>query len=75
MLATLEPRRAPDALLFPTDETPADDPIPLPYHLSSHILLWHTLKQAGDARCGRVTWAARLPELHATIQRTFTSEL
>jgi meiotically up-regulated gene 157 (Mug157) protein len=31
--------------LFPTDETPADDPVHLPYHLSSHILLWRTLKK------------------------------
>ncbi len=31
------------AALYPTSETPADDPIALPYHLSSHILLWHTL--------------------------------
>lgn len=31
--------------LFPTDETPADDPITYPYHLSSHILLWHTTNQ------------------------------
>ena len=32
-------------VLLKTDETPADDPIALPYHLSSHILLWHTLQQ------------------------------
>lgn len=30
-------------VLFPTDETPADDPIALPYHLSSHILFWRVL--------------------------------
>ncbi|MBK8025833.1 MAG: glycoside hydrolase family 125 protein [Chloroflexi bacterium] len=36
-------RRADFAALFPTDETPADDPIALPYHLSSHILFWKTL--------------------------------
>lgn len=29
--------------LFPTDETPADDEIPLHFHFSSHILLWYTL--------------------------------
>jgi hypothetical protein len=32
-----------DALLLPTDETPADDPIHYPYHLSSHLLLWRVL--------------------------------
>ena len=31
--------------LYPTDETPADDEIPLHYHFSTHILLWHTLKK------------------------------
>ncbi len=31
--------------LFPTDETPADDPVAMPYHLSSHILLWHTFRK------------------------------
>jgi hypothetical protein len=38
-------RKAPHAWLIPTDETPADDPLVLPYHLSSHILMWHTLRQ------------------------------
>ena len=32
-------------VLIKTDETPADDDIPLPYHFSTHILLWHALKQ------------------------------
>lgn len=36
-------RRAAHAALFPTDETPADDPIAMPYHLSSHILFWVAL--------------------------------
>ena len=31
--------------LYSTDETPADDDIPLHYHFSSHILLWYTLRQ------------------------------
>jgi hypothetical protein len=43
VLDALLARKAPDAWLFPTDETPADDPIPNPYHLSSHILLWRML--------------------------------
>ncbi|MDR5684259.1 MAG: glycoside hydrolase family 125 protein [Armatimonadota bacterium] len=29
--------------LFPTSETPADDPLSLPYHFSSHVLAWRTL--------------------------------
>lgn len=43
----LEAHRAPHALLYATDETPADDPIAHPYPLSSHVLLWHTLRQLG----------------------------
>jgi hypothetical protein len=43
MMAVLLQRKSAHAMLFSTDETPADDPIALPYHLSSHILLWCTL--------------------------------
>ncbi len=42
LIARLLERRAPDAWLFPTGETPADDPVTYPYHLSSQILLWRT---------------------------------
>lgn len=45
ILQCLMARKADKGWLFPTDETPADDPIALPYHFSSHILLWHTLNQ------------------------------
>ncbi|MEM6283348.1 MAG: glycoside hydrolase family 125 protein [Chloroflexota bacterium] len=31
--------------LFETDETPADDDLAYPCHFSSHILLWHTLRE------------------------------
>jgi uncharacterized protein len=31
--------------LFKTGETPADDKVDYPYHFSSQILLWYTLKQ------------------------------
>ncbi|MBN2303642.1 MAG: glycoside hydrolase family 125 protein, partial [Anaerolineae bacterium] len=31
--------------LLPTEETPGDDPIPYPYPISSHILLWHVLNE------------------------------
>ena len=36
-----------DIWLFETDETPGDDEVVFPYHFSSHILLWHTLKSLG----------------------------
>lgn len=38
-------RRAAGTALFSTEETPADDPLSLPYHFSSQVLLWHTLRQ------------------------------
>lgn len=41
-------RRAGETALFATEETPADDPLPLPYHFSSQVLLWHTLHQLTD---------------------------
>ncbi len=54
LLEMLLARKAARAWLFPTDETPADDPVALPYHLSSHILLWYTFRQVAaldaDAR-------------------------
>ncbi len=31
--------------LFQTEESPADDPLPMPYHFSSHVLLWYTLRR------------------------------
>jgi len=44
--------RAPHALLYATEETPADDPIALPYPLSSHILLWRVLSELEKIGCG-----------------------
>jgi hypothetical protein len=43
--------RARHALLYATDETPADDPIALPYPLSSHVLLWRVLDQLSALGC------------------------
>ncbi|MPZ51196.1 MAG: metal-independent alpha-mannosidase [Acidimicrobiia bacterium] len=37
-------RRHPSGLL-PTEETPADDPLDLPFHLSSNLLVAHTLSR------------------------------
>ncbi len=45
ILSHLTTRKATNAALFATAETPADDPIALPYHLSSHILFWVTLRK------------------------------
>jgi hypothetical protein len=76
VLAGLSDRYLPDnggLMLFPTDETPADDPIALPYHFSSHVLLWHTLNRLARV-CVENTWTARLAELRETIQRVFAAE-
>jgi meiotically up-regulated gene 157 (Mug157) protein len=45
VVAAICSREVPGNGLFPTDETPADDPVAMPYHLSSHILLWHTFRK------------------------------
>jgi uncharacterized protein len=45
VLAAIRARESSDAPLVGTDETPADDPMPLPYHFSSQVLLWHTLRR------------------------------
>lgn len=72
VLAALETRRKPGTLLFSTDETPADDPIALPYHFSSHVLLWRTLGKL--ERLGAAgSWAGRLGELRETILSAFTA--
>ncbi len=52
ILATMWAKRAGNDWLFPTDETPADDPIALPYHFSSHVLLWYTLRRLADRMPG-----------------------
>jgi len=43
VLEALRARRSPSGL-WPTSETPADDPLSLPYHFSSHVLAWRTLR-------------------------------
>lgn len=73
VLDMLMSRKAPDALLFPTEETPGDDPMTLPYPLSSHILLWRTATQLAEAGLGEA-WAALAHELPASIQRSFVTE-
>lgn len=45
VLAALAARRAPSAALYATEESPADEPLGLPYHFSSHVLLWYTLRR------------------------------
>ncbi len=44
LLELLLRRRAANAWLFPTSETPADDRVAMPYHLSSQIVVWRTFR-------------------------------
>lgn len=44
VLAALDGRRG-DAGLYPTDETPADDPLDLPYQTANQILAWRVFSQ------------------------------
>ncbi|RHZ67109.1 hypothetical protein CDV55_107487 [Aspergillus turcosus] len=34
-------KKHPQFGLFPTDETPGDDPVEFPFHFSSHVLVWY----------------------------------
>jgi hypothetical protein len=68
----LQIHRAPHALLYATDETPADDRIALPYPLSSHVLMWRVLRQLQA-----IGYTDPLPvtpeEIAASIQRYFSA--
>ncbi len=71
VLTMLHQRRAAHAALYATDETPADDPIAYPYHLSSHILFWVVLKKLVQLGLDHRT------EMHAiaeTIRKHFVTE-
>lgn len=73
VLAALEARRKPGTLLFSTDETPADDPIALPYHFSSHVLLWRTLTKLHQLGAAGA-WTERIAELRETIATHFIAQ-
>lgn len=69
VIAALLARRAEHSLLFPTDETPADDPIAIPYHFSSHVLLWATLSKLNRLGMG---YEALADNLKVAIRAQFT---
>ncbi len=57
--------------LFPTDETPADDPVHLPYHLSSHILFWHTLQKLSPLTGGK--WDSLAEQIRQAVYEKFVA--
>jgi len=73
LIDMLMARKAPDVMLFPTDETPADDPIALPYHLSSHILFWHVLNKLSQLGIAG-NWASMAEQIRQDIDRAFIAE-
>jgi len=70
VLGAVMARRAGDRWLFPTDETPADDPMVLPYHLSSHILLWRALRRLAQIEPDG-PWREMADAVRAEVQRSF----
>lgn len=63
--------------LYNTDETPADDDIPLNLHFSSHILLWYALRKIDQIYLNLLdedtllTW---IETIHEQISKTFITE-
>lgn len=72
IIEALIARKATHAWLFPTDETPADDPIALPYHFSSHVLAWHTLRKLAEV--GMAQFTPLVEGLRAAIDGYFIAE-
>jgi hypothetical protein len=73
LFETLMDRKVSDAMLFPTDETPADDPVGLPFHLSSHILFWHVVNRLDTAGIAG-DWGTLAAQLRADVDRVFIAE-
>lgn len=59
--------------LWPTSETPADDPLPLPYHFSSHVLAWRALQLLSRLDPAG-PWAQEAAALRETVRAAFTTE-
>lgn len=58
--------------LWPTSETPADDPLALPYHFSSHVLAWRTLTLLSRLDPGG-PWAREAEALREAICAAFVT--
>jgi hypothetical protein len=76
LLKMLMERKHKTHALFPTDETPADDPMTLPYHFSSHILLWYSLQKLTGAIGETIGEFAQIAEqVREDTLRLFSVEL
>jgi hypothetical protein len=74
LLDTLERYRDATSGLYRTDETPGDDPLDLPYHFSSHVLLWHTMRRLATLPLPGVDTAAlhhRATALRRVVRAAF----
>lgn len=71
---TLMVHKFADDWLFPTDETPADDPLALSYHLSSHILLWRTFRKLLEIE-PQSAWDDLMVNVREAIFRRFVFQL
>lgn len=71
LMNRLMARKFEQDVLFPTDETPADDPIALPYHLSSHILFWRVLTRLNHLGFDDNRLAA---QIYTAVNRYFIGE-
>lgn len=75
IVALLSEKRHSQFGLYPTDETPGDDPVVFPFHFSSHVLVWYVfsrlaslLRDTGDT-CS--LQASKLEYLaHETLENT-----
>jgi hypothetical protein len=72
LLQALLARQASGKMLFSTDETPADDPISLPYHFSSHVLFWRMLTLLD--KLGVASVAEMAKSMRAEIDNAFIAQ-
>jgi meiotically up-regulated gene 157 (Mug157) protein len=75
ILETILAHQSSKAALFATEETPADDPMPLPYHFSSQVLLWHTLRRLSGLNARQPFTALNLVNLSETIRTDVLNHL
>lgn len=73
VLEMLFARRNGKNWLFPTEETPADDPIAFPYHFSSHVLLWRTLRRLARV-LRKMTYRMWADDMQKDIEKFFVTE-